>query len=565
MAQEQAPTQVLDAMLRLALQHFQQRRWAEAEAVYRRALEIAPTHADALNMLGVVCAERGNPLLALKYIDAIRVAPLNAAYLTNRGELLRRWGLADEGLTFCRRAAELDPTSPEARNNLGLALLGKGGWEEAIPHIQAALDLRPDMMQARINLGRAHKGLRQWEQAEQVFREAVAVGPGSADAWYELATVQERLDDSRVSVESCQRALECRAEFPEALVALGDAWTSLGLIDGACNAYRRALQVSPAYTVARYQLALALLGRGEFAEGWQLYESRFDPTMPERVTPPMLPMPMWQGEPLEGRSLLVITEQGYGDHVQFARFVPLLAQRGARIVMGASPEMLDLTATLEGITRVVTHMVDAWNSGCDYWMFVGSLPLRLAVEADRLSASVPYLRADPERAAAWRERLSVHDGALKVGLGWAGRPTHSNDWRRSIPFEKLAPLGAVRDAVFVSLQTGERARDPADAGGLRVIECGDDLRNFADTAALISELDLLISVDTAPAHVAGALGRPVWTLLPFQPDWRWRLDAGTSRWYPTMRLIRQQRNGDWDELIARVVTDLTRLAERVKQ
>lgn len=550
-------------MLRLALQHFQQRHWAEAEALYRRAIEIAPNHADALNMLGVVCAERGNPLLALKYIDdAIRVAPLNAAYLTNRGELLRRWGLADEGLTFCRRAAELDPASPEARNNLGLALLGKGAWEEAIPHVQAALELRPDMTQARINLGRARKGLRQWEQAEEVFREAVASNPASADAWYELGTVQERLDRSRASVESCERALECRAEFPEALVALGDAWTSLGAGDEACSAYRRALQVSPGYAVARYQLSLALLGRGDFAEGWPLYESRFDANMPERVTPPMLPMPMWQGEPLEGKSLLVVTEQGYGDHVQFARFVPLIAQRGARIVIGASPEMLDLTATVDGIERVVTHMTDAWNSGCDYWTFVGSLPLRLAVEADQLPPSVPYLRPDPERARVWRERLSPHAGALRVGVGWAGRPTHSNDWRRSVPFDKLGALAAVPGAVFVSLQTGEHARDPAEVGGLPVIECGAELRDFADTAALLSELDLLISADTAPAHVAGALGRPVWTLLPFQPDWRWRLDAETSRWYPTMRLFRQRRPGDWDEVIARVAEALAALRQK---
>jgi len=344
-------------------------------------------------------------------------------------------------------------------------------------------------------------------------------------------------------------------------VALGDALTSLGNIDEACSAYRRALQVSPAYTVARYQLSLALLGRGEFAEGWQLYESRFDPTMPERVTPPMLPMPMWQGEPLAGRSLLVITEQGYGDHVQFARFVPLLARQGARIVMGASPEMLDLTATIKGVTRVVSHMSDAWDSGCDYWAFVGSLPLRLAVAADQLPDAVPYLGADPARVQAWRERLSPYGGALKVGLGWAGRPTHSNDWRRSIAFQKLAPLAAARDTVFVSLQTGERARDPAAAGGLPVIEWGGELRSFADTAALISALDLLIAVDTAPAHVAGALGHPVWTLLPFQPDWRWRLDTETSRWYPTMRLFRQQRSGDWDEVIARVASSLASLAE----
>jgi hypothetical protein len=272
-------------------------------------------------------------------------------------------------------------------------------------------------------------------------------------------------------------------------------------------------------------------------------------------------MPQWQGEELLGKRLLVLTEQGYGDHIQFVRFVPLLARRGVDIVVGASPEMQTLTATLEGVSHVISQVEDAWNCGCDYWTFVGTLPLRLGVGAGRVPAAVPYLRTDPARAQAWRERLSPYPGALKVGLVWAGRPTHGNDWRRSIPVACLAPLAGVPGAVFVTLQTGERANDAGTLpAGMAVIACGDELKDFADTAALLGELDLLISADTAPAHLAGALARPVWNLLPFQPDWRWRLDTDVSRWYPTMRLFRQQHAGDWDGVVERVAAELTRLA-----
>ncbi|MCC7483830.1 MAG: tetratricopeptide repeat protein [Burkholderiales bacterium] len=553
--------QAVQATLELALQRFKEHRLPEAEALYRRALESVPGNADALNMLGVVLAERGNPLLALKYIDeAIRLVPASAAYLTNRGEILRRWGMLDEGLAACARAAELDPSSPEARNNHGLALLGKGRFEEAAEESRAAIALRPAMAQAHLNLGRALKALARWEDAARALADAVAADPGYAEGWFELATVEERLDDSRASVASCERALACRAEFPEALVALGDAWSSLREPEKAAQAYRRALQGSPGHAVARYQLALCLLGQGYFAEGWKLYESRCDPAIPGALTPPMMPMPMWQGEDLLGKRLLVLTEQGYGDHIQFARFVPLVARRGADVVVGASPEMRVLTATLAGVAGVVTQIEEAWQSGCDYWTYVASLPLRLGIGAGRVPAAVPYLHAEPARVAAWRDELGRHAGGPRIGLCWAGRSTHGNDWRRSIRFESLAPLAAARrDAVFVTLQTGERARDagsPPD--GMRVVACGGELRDFADTAALVANLDLLISVDSAPAHLAGALGRAVWTLLPCQPDWRWRLDDAVSRWYPTMRLYRQEHSGDWAGVIRRVAENLAR-------
>jgi tetratricopeptide (TPR) repeat protein len=557
--------QALQATLALALRCFGERRFADAEALYRRVLADFPEHSDALNMLGVVMAEAGNPLQAIKFIDsAIRANPGNAAYHTNRGEVLRRWGLIEEGLESCLHAARLDPASAEVRNNLGLALLGKGAFADALPHIRAAIALRASMPQAYFNLGRALKGLGEWNEALGALRTAVSQSPSFAEAWYELATVQERLEDPSASIRSCEQALGLRADLPEFWVAKGDAHTALGDIGQAIDSYRAALARAPQYAIARYQLSLALLGSGAYAEGWQQYESRSDPTIPGAVTAPMMPMPAWQGEEMPGGRLLVLTEQGYGDHMQFARFVPRLAQRGIEVVLGASPEMGALSSTLPGVSSIVTQVEAAWNSKAQYWTFVGSLPLRLDIGAHNLAMEGPYLGADTKRVEYWRARLGACGAQRKVGLVWAGRAAHGNDWRRSIALRRFERLFKVQDTAFVSLQTGPRANDiDTLASPARIVNLGPELRDFADTAALLGALDLLISVDSAPVHLAGALGMPVWNLVSCVPDWRWRGDADISRWYPSMRLFRQSRPGDWEEVIERVALCLEGQGPRI--
>ena len=548
----------LQATLALALAHFNERRFTNAEALYRQVLAETPANPDALNMLGLTLAEAGNPLQAIKYIDqALRIDPARAAFHTNRGEILRRWGLLDEGLQACMRAAELDPSSAEVRNNLGLALLGKGAFADALPHIHAAIGLRGDMPQAHFNLGRALKGIGEWPAAMAAFETAVTYAPAYAEAWYELATVQERMNEPQASAASCARALHVRSDIPEAWVAQGDAFTSLRAIDRAIDSYRAALNVNPHFAIARYQLALALLGSRAYAEGWQHYEARSDPTIPGAVTAPMMPMPAWQGESMRGERLLILTEQGYGDHIQFARFVPRLAACGVEVVLGASPQMRVLSATLKGVSRVVTQVDEAWACGAQRWTFIGSLPLRLGIGENDLAMDAPYLHADEERGAFWRRRLGALGHAFKVGLVWAGRATHGNDWRRSLPLQHLTALGSLPDVAFVGMQVDESAAH-ANSGNvpIRVLDVGHELRDFAETAALLAALDLLITVDSAPAHLAGALGRPVWTLLPFVPDWRWRSDDDVSSWYPSMRLFRQNRPGDWAEVLERVACAL---------
>lgn len=550
--------EVLQATLSQAVSHFQAGRLDQAEALCRRALDVAPDQPEALNLLGVILSERGNPLLALKALDrSIALDPRRPAFHGNRGEILRRWGLPEEAIESCRRALELEPRAADALNTQGLALMQLGRAPEAVRCFQAAREANPAMPEPAYNLGGARKMLGDWPGAVEAQRAAIALRPGYAEAWYEIGCVLERLDDLDGAAAACRRALELRAVYPEAWAQLGDVLLQAGDQGEAIAAYRRSVALAPGLATSLYRLSLALLGHGDFDEGWRLYESRHAAGEGLIPRPPPLPMPRWQGESLAGRRLLIVTEQGYGDHIQLARFVPLLARQGVGITLGVSPELESLMLGLEGATRVVSRLEDTWASGCDRWEHIGSLPLRLGLRADAIPAPMSYLRADARKSAAWHERLTALGPGRKVGLVWAGRPTHANDWRRSIPFESLAPLASIPDVHWIGLQKGDRAADVRSAmAGPKVLALGDQLGDFADSAALIDALDLLISVDSAPAHLAGALGRPVWTLLPMQPDWRWRPDGERSRWYPTMRLIRQRARGDWGGVVDRVAQAL---------
>ena len=550
---------VVQTALQLAIEHYGAGRHAEAEAVCRQILELAPAQPDALNLLGLTFCARGNPLLGLSYIDqAIDAAPHQSAFYGNRGEVLRRWGMLDAAVASLQRALEIDPDSAQAHNNLGLVLLTQGKPAEAAGLFERALEVNPAMVEAHYSLGGALKGLGEWERSAQCFSRAIELNPQYAEALYELGCVYAQLGEPGLSANYCLRALEVRPNFPEAEAILGNAFLERGDYAQATAIYRRVVASNPHLPAARYQLSLALLREGDFAGGWPLFESRYDAALPGAVNVPLLPMPMWRGEDLTAKSLLVLTEQGYGDHIQFCRFIRPLAGRGVRIVMGASAPMLDLMRTLPGCAALVGTVDEAWSSGCDYWTFVGSLPYRLGVDADNIPADTPYLYADPARSAVWQTHLAPWHGAMKIGLFWAGRPTHAHDSRRSLKLAQLAPLAGAADAVFFGLQQDERA-DEAAPPGMTFVPCRQDLNDFADTAALISELDLLISVDSAPAHLAGAMRRPVWTLLPFRADWRWQIGRDDTPWYPGMRLFRQPAPGNWDDVVERVCSELNAL------
>jgi tetratricopeptide (TPR) repeat protein len=539
-------------------------RTRDAERALRRLIAEAPHCVDAWNRLGVLLAGRGDALPAVACLTrALQVAPGEPSLHANLGEIMRRAGLVEEALAHCRRAVELGPAHPAANLNLGYALLDAGQAAAALAHFERVARAEPASAFAWTGLGRARLATSDAAGAAAALSRTIALAPSDALAHALLARAHLRLDDFDAALAAARQAHAIAPGFIDAVTALADVHMQGGRPADAEVVLREALARLPAHAALTYRLALVRLGQGDYREGFSLYETRVELEVDNRIELPILPMPPWRCEDLRGRRLLVLTEQGFGDHLQFARFVAPLAAAGVTVEVGASPEMRDLMLGLEGCSAVHTLKAQARAAPCDYWTLIGSLPHRAGVDRHGVTPAGPYVRADDARRARWRARLAPY-GGLRVGLVWGGRPGHENDWRRSVPYAALAPLAAVPGIAWVSLQHGARAADAASgtqrpasaAAGPAFVARDAPIADFADLAALMAELDLIITIDSAPAHLAGALGRPVWTLLPRVADWRWQLAEETTPWYPTMRLFRQSAQGDWAGVIARVAAAL---------
>ena len=496
-----------------------QRRWPEAVEAFQALLELYPRHAEAYNNLGTVLKELASGDEAeAAYRAALSLRPDFPEAENNLGILLSSDGKFIEAETRFRRAIEARPDFPEAYNNLGDLLRLAGRLDEAEASARAALRLRPLYASAQVNLGNALRDSGRFGEARECYRQALATEPN----------------------------------HPEGLNNLASLLFDLGEIDAAIAHYRSALALKPDYADAHTNLALALLLGGHFAEGWQEYEWRWrqDKNRPHLRD---FQQPLWTGEALGDRVLLVHAEQGFGDTLQFCRFVPPLAA-GLRVVLEVQAPLKPLLAGLPGIEAIVARgdVLPAFDVHCPLL----SLPRILGTAVDGIPAATPYLQADPDRVLGWRRRLDAHPG-LKIGLVWAGNPAMGADRRRSIGLEQFSVLADLPGMTFVSLQKGPAAAETPPSG-MVLLDWTDELIDFANTAALVEALDLVISVDTAVVHLAGALGRPVWLLNRFDRCWRWLQDRDDSPWYPTLRQFRQSSPGDWDGVLAAVGEALAR-------
>ncbi len=453
------------------------------------------------------------------YRRALSVRPDAAAVHVNLGSALRDLGQAEAGIGHLRIALRLTPDLVQAHNNLGIALRQQRRLDEAASCFRAALKLKPDYVEARINLGTALKEAGQLDEAVACFRTALASSPNLALLHYNLGNTlkaQQRLDEA-----------------------------------AAC--LRRAIELSPGHVGSHYNLGRILLAQGDMAAGWEELEWRWK-------TPHMLPalrrfaQAQWRGEAGEGRTLLIHAEQGFGDTLQFCRYAPLAAARGLRVIMQVPRPLIRLLRSLPGVQRLIETGEEP--PPFDLHCPMLSLPLALATTAATIPAALPYLQADAAQAAAWRARLEEGGGRRpSVGLAWAGSATMPLDDQRSLTTAHLAPLLEVEGVHLISLQ-----RDHTPAAGGPLTSFMDEMQDFADTAALLAALDLVISVDTAAAHLAGALGQPVWLLDRFDPCWRWLASRLDSPWYPSLRIYRQPRPGDWGTVLAEAARDLRGLA-----
>jgi len=414
----------------------------------------------------------------------------------------------------------------------------------------------PKTQQAFALAMQAHQAGR-LPQAEQLCRQVLAEYPGHADALHMLGVIAAQKGLNGAAVDLIRQAIALIPTSPGAHYNLAKALTGNNQLTEAIAAYRQTIALKPGYAEAHHNLSLLLLLLGDMAQGWKEYEWRSlcnNMAVPRRN----IVQRQWDGSPLANRTILLHPEQGFGDTIQFIRYAPLVAQRGGRVLVGCAPELRRLLQNMPGVGRCLDSglMLPPFDVHCPLL----SLPLAFGTTLETIPHGVPYLQADAAGVEHWRNKLALDPAGFKVGLVWAGRPTHKNERNRSLPLAALAPLAQVPGVRFYSLQKGEaaqQARTPPQ--GLALIDHTADLHDFADTAALIANLDLVIAVDTAVVHLAGALGKPVWTLLPFLPDWRWLLNRTDTPWYPSMRLFRQGAPGDWSGVIQQVTQALANL------
>ena len=511
----------LHQALELALRHHQTGRLREAEALLRQILAQHPDQPDALHILGLIAHQSGHADAAVNLLRrSIEVNPKAADPRANLGVILAKLGRSDEAIEQYHQAIAINPGHADAHNNLGNALSRTGESAQAEAEFRTAISLRPEFPEAINNLGNELRKQRKLEDARDHFQRAIALRPAYAEAYNNLGATLERLG---------QR---------------GDAMA----------AYRQALSLSPDDPQAQFNLGMLLLLLGDFEGGWPLYEARpslTDPALMRRFN-----QPLWDGAPLNGRRILLYGEQGHGDTIQFIRYAPLVAARGGQVIVECQPALARLLAA-QGTFGQVIAQGDALPD-FDLHCPLMSLARILGTTAQSIPAPIPYLKADDRAVEQWRERLAPWGGKRKIGLAWAGNPTHIFDRDRSIAMSELKLLWHEK-APFFSLQKGPEA---AQAKSLpedhELVDFTHLLSDFADTAALIENLDLVITVDTAIVHLAGAMGKPAWVLLPFASDWRWMLSRADSPWYPTLRLFRQQKRGDWGMPIAQIAGTLCR-------
>ncbi len=538
----------------LALQR--QGRLREAEKIYTRVLKAAPDHFDALDLLGAVKAQQGHIGEAQRlFAAAVKVNPNVAGAWANLGQALHALKRSDEALQCLDKARSLAPDDINVLHQHANTLLSLGRSEAALGEFREVLARAPRHGEARLNCGIACAALGRLDEAVAEFDAALALVPGHPAVHYNRALALQGLGRYGEAVRAHDRALAAAPQHAGTWLHRGRALAALKRIDEALASYGKAGTLRKNDPDVEFSEALALLARGDYRRGFAKYEARWRRTgMPALQT---RRQPLWLGEyPLAGKTVLLHAEQGFGDTIQFARYVPLLAATSPKkIVLEVQSELTALLARLDGGAGVIARgeAPPPFDLHCP----LGSLPLAMGTDFADVPAPIPYLSADEGGLVKWSARIGTLERP-RIALAWSGNAGHDNDRNRSIPFARMAPLFAL-PARFVSIQRDLRGGDAERlAAEPRVIRLGGDLESFTDTAAVLALCDLVIAADTAVAHLAGAMGRPLWVLIPFAPDWRWTLNGETSPWYPAARLFRQTALGDWDAVIARVAAELAR-------
>ena len=537
------------AALQEALALHRQGQLGAAEKGYARVLKSFPDQFDALHLLGLLKLQAGKVGEAQRLITAaLKINPNSPDALANLGLVLGALKRPADALASFDRALAFDPNHFEALANRGHVLVDLGRNEEALAALDKVLAREPRHLPSHVNRANALVGLRRPDEAIAEYDAALALNPNDLKALFNRANTLFRAGRHTELLAGFDRLLALQPDHLEGLSSRGLALQALGRHQDALASYAKATAIAKDYVDAHFNQALALLLIGDYARGFAEYEWRWKRAGITRRNPGK---PLWLGEyPLGRKTILLHAEQGLGDTIQYVRYAPLLAQGGATVLLEVQSELKGLLSDLAGV-RVFARgeTLPAFDVHCP----LGSLPLAFKTTPATVPAGIPYLRTSEERIAKWRPRLDALPGK-RIALAWAGNPNHINDRNRSIALARLKPLLSAPGISIVGIQRDVPKSDRAVLAGLTHL--GEELADFQDTAAVIALADLVITVDTSVAHLAGAMGRPLWVLLPSWPDWRWTLDGERSPWYPDARLYRQGADGDWNPVISRIAAEM---------
>ena len=581
-------------LLNQAVHSHQSGQLDEAETLYREALELEPDHAGVHHCLGMIASQTNRQVMALEHVTrALKAAPDVAQFHNTLGIILEKDGREQDAVKAYEQAIGLNPTFAEAYNNLAIAwqsigdhdraveasrqavtLLPKqGGFhntlgyslqqlghlEQALESFKRAFQYQPNHPEPLNHMGVICTELEQYDQAIACLTQAIALASDYAEAHNHLGMAYSGAGQMGDAIMAFKYALALEPNFIQALYNLGNAQLAQGQCDQAIDTFNQCLTQNPDYALAHWNLAHALLLKGRYESGWTHYAWRRHPDLDIPLYPYPLHGAAWEGQPFPNQRLLVHFEQGYGDSIQFARFLTQVKALGGTVIMQVRTTLARVFETIDGIDELVTVDNAGIAQHVDYDIHTSllDLPRLLNTSLGTLTRS-PYVTCPADLAASWQSRIVSED--FKVGLVWAGSPIHKNDKNRSCDLSHWAPLLALPGIAWYSLQKGPAAEQLRQSPfAERITDLGEAMSDFGDTCGAIEQLDLIITVDTSVLHLAGALGKPTWALLPFAPDWRWLQDREDSPWYGSVTCLRQKAQGHWEGLMQDIAPRLAGL------
>jgi tetratricopeptide (TPR) repeat protein len=546
----------IQLLMTMVLREYGAERMAEVERLCLQILALNVHHADALYILGMASFKTGRFEVAERMIRrALAVHPQQPYYHFNLSNVLRALNRNEESLASLQHSIDLKPDLVDALYNMGNYRMSEKKYEEAISFYKRALAVKPDYVDALCNLGGAYRQLMRLDEAADAFRQAIALAPKNADNYCNLGDALHVQGKIAEAVELYKQTLALNPKHFKACNCLCNASFDLGNLADSVTYCEQALAIKPDFGDALMNQCLLQLLLGDYANGWRNYEVRWKVYSPRAFNEPL-----WLGAPLNGAGIVLYAEQGLGDSLQFLRYAPMVAEAGGRVILDLPANLRRLAAQTPGISALVATGEPLPPFVCRTPLM--SLPLAFGTTLETIPARVPYLFA-PKDALQAAAALNWPTKGLRVGVAWTGNPSHPKNRARSVPLDLLTTLFDLEGVHFFSLQIGAPEAE-LKARKTRAIDLEPFTKDMADTAAQMMQMDLILSIDTSMAHLAGALGRPLWVMLNKAPDWRWLLEREDCPWYPTARLIRQPRQGDWPAVIERVRAELIELAARKK-